>query len=363
MIYALGFLYSVILTYLAEMYSLKNNVIGIKRYGLYIIPFLGMFLISALRYGIGTDYFYTYIPRFNEIASGSRTYYEFGFYCFNKLISLITDNAHWIIVITSAVIIYGMLFSAIKVSESVTWTVVFFWVTQTFFISLNNLRQVMVSIAVMCVLPLLMIKEKKYYLIYAAIIIALSFFHQSAIVYLVLLLTVWIRWDYKKVLILSGISIFVMQLFSEPIKQMLCLIDRIAYYFAEGMYLQNNIALKDTLLYIAILVFFLYIDAAKKGIRITKMTKYNNIFIFVQMITVILCFSNNLIPAVYRVIRLFVIFEFISVPNFCMQIEDKRVRNGCLIGFSAIMGIFTIYYIIFCGGEGVWPYKSILGVK
>lgn len=359
MVYGIVFVYSVLLTYLAEKYVKVNQISGVKRYSLFIIPFSGMFLVSALRYGIGTDYFYTYIPRFNEIASGSRTYYEFGFYYLNKLIAFFTQNAHWVIVITSAIIIYSFLFSIIRLSESMTWGLVYFFVTQTFFISLNNLRQVMVSILVMCAFPLLVSKKKHYYVIYTAIVIGLAFFHQSAVVYLILLPAVLIRWDYKKVLILSTSCILVMSLFSQPIRNILSLIDRMKYYYSEGMYIENNIAVKDILLYILLLFFFLYIDNAKKGIRRTAMAKYNNLFIFCQMITVVLCFTNNLIPAVYRVIRLFVIFQFVSIPNFCLQIENKKIRYAFLGGIAIIMGILTIYYVVFCGGEGVWPYRSI----
>lgn len=62
---------------------------NIKRNGMISISLLFPLLVSSLRYGLGTDYSYTYIPQFNSIARGDRGYYEIGFYLLNKIVSFL----------------------------------------------------------------------------------------------------------------------------------------------------------------------------------------------------------------------------------------------------------------------------------
>ena len=50
--------------------KLMIDKIGFKRSLLCFLSSLPLFLLSALRYGIGTDYFYGYVPIFQTINSG-----------------------------------------------------------------------------------------------------------------------------------------------------------------------------------------------------------------------------------------------------------------------------------------------------
>ena len=84
-----------------EKSKLIYNNKALYRNILIFISALGPFLVSAFRYGIGTDYFYTYIPQFKIIANGGESYYEYGFFMLNKIISYFTYDSQWIIIVTS----------------------------------------------------------------------------------------------------------------------------------------------------------------------------------------------------------------------------------------------------------------------
>lgn len=73
-----------------------------------------LFFVSGFRYGVGTDYFYTYFPRFYQIMGGSNGYTEFLFTGLNKFILLFTDEAQWLFIITSFIFVLFMMLSIKK---------------------------------------------------------------------------------------------------------------------------------------------------------------------------------------------------------------------------------------------------------
>ena len=65
-----------------------------NRFFLYLSA-LPLFLISALRFGIGTDYFYTYYPGFRVIANGGHMHFELLFHWLVKFIAIFTHDPQW----------------------------------------------------------------------------------------------------------------------------------------------------------------------------------------------------------------------------------------------------------------------------
>ena len=99
-----------------------NNTCSIKRKGTIsrrtlreFTAFFIVFIIAAIRYGIGTDYFYTYAPGFIRIrdTGAAYSYYEPAFSTLNIVCTWISDNYQILFVVTS-LIIYGILFWLFK---------------------------------------------------------------------------------------------------------------------------------------------------------------------------------------------------------------------------------------------------------
>ena len=67
----------------------------------YIFIFLILLLPMGLRYGIGTDYFYTYYPYFNFIGHGTRYFDEVGFNLLNIIVYKLFGRFEMLIFITS----------------------------------------------------------------------------------------------------------------------------------------------------------------------------------------------------------------------------------------------------------------------
>lgn len=116
----------------------KNFYLYIFFFILAIIPY---FFVSGFRYGVGTDYFYTYFPRFYQIMGGSNGYTEFLFTWLNKFILLFTDDAQWLFIITSFIFVLFMMLSIKKMTHH--WYIggILLLLSNVYLISLSNVRQ------------------------------------------------------------------------------------------------------------------------------------------------------------------------------------------------------------------------------
>lgn len=146
-IYLISALLTGIFLFFSEFFynKVENNTKRCRNYYLYILFFilsiLPYFLISGFRYGVGTDYFYAYFPRFYQIMAGGGEYTEFLFTWLNKFILIFTDEAQWLFIITSLIFVVFMMLSIKKMTHH--WYVggILLLLSNVYLISLNNVRQ------------------------------------------------------------------------------------------------------------------------------------------------------------------------------------------------------------------------------
>ena len=158
----------------------KLNIHLWQKILIYVIGAMPLLFIMAFRYDVGTDYFFTYIPNFQTIASGGSAYpNERGFYLINKLLSIISSNAQIIIIFTSAVYVLLLLLILIEISDNVIISIIVLFLMSFFFIALNNVRQ---QIACMMVVwGYKFIRDRNLAAYICVIIVATYFFHQTAL--------------------------------------------------------------------------------------------------------------------------------------------------------------------------------------
>lgn len=143
-IYLISTLITGIFLYFSEFFY-KRKKENSKNYYLYIFFFvlaiIPYFFVSGFRYGVGTDYFYTYFPRFYQIMGGSNGYTEFLFTGLNKFILLFTDEAQWLFIITSFIFVLFMMLSIKKMTHH--WYIggILLLLSNVYLISLSNIRQ------------------------------------------------------------------------------------------------------------------------------------------------------------------------------------------------------------------------------
>jgi hypothetical protein len=321
---------------------------------MFLFTSLPLFLLSALREGIGTDYYYTYTPRFLDILNGERTYYEIGFYWFNRLVGAFTSNPQWIFVITSAIFIGCVFIAFYQNAEDLPFCVVTLLVTGEYFISLNNLRQSMAAAILLCGYGFL---RRKQWIPFGLLAVFCSTLHQSMLVFVAVLMLI-VALEYVPLeKLLSVLTVGVVTLFallkSGAALLSVILPDRLAYYIEYSIFTQPTIGLIRTLSNVAWLAFLLI---ARRQARTNKL----DILIVIQFLAVAVCLFDSILPATYRILRLFTFWQLLSLPlaveQFSPHSGTRRLIKWAVAG---VFGFLCVYSLVFLGTEEVLPYRSI----
>lgn len=140
------------------------------------IAFLLVFIPSAIRYDIGTD-FLNYINIYENIDI--YTYLEPGFYLLNWTLNYLNVDSQWVFVLTS--LIFTIAFFVAYPPKSGAWILHFAMMTLLWFISFNTIRQAL-STAI-CFYAIFYFFDKKYVPFFLFTLLATTF-HTSAIIIL-----------------------------------------------------------------------------------------------------------------------------------------------------------------------------------
>ncbi len=312
-----------------------------------------LILLSALREGIGTDYDYTYVPRFAEIVAGERTHYEIGFYLLNRAVAIFTGNPQWLFAVTAT--IYGVCVTAAWYNQAADLPFCVLWLLASgeYFVSLNNVRQSLAAAVLLCGVGLLQRRQFGWYALLTALAATL---HQSMLVgYAILALALAAAYIPRRALIISVASVgaatvLVLHLFPDAVAALLP--HRFAQYIVNGMYLTPTIGRLRTLVNIALLGLMLYTRHRTRTDRL-------DLFILIQIAAVAVCLADGTIPAAYRILRLFTVWQLVSVPLTaeCYTARARRIVQGAIL---LVGGALTLYAVGLRGDEAVLPYRWIL---
>ncbi len=317
-----------------------------------LLVMLPPLLLSALREGVGTDYYYTYTPRFLDILNGERTYYEIGFYWFNRLVGMFTHNPQWIFVLTS-LLFCGFVYAAFEQEgEDLPFCVLLLLVSGEYFISLNNLRQAVAAAVILYAYKYVRCKQWWRFALVAAVMATV---HKSMLLFLPLL-ALFILADYvanEKILtvIAIGSTAGILLINVAPSLLTFILPERLAYYIEYAIYTQPTIGFIRTVVNVVILAFLLFT-------RYRSGNKELDVFVLVQLLAVDVCLLDSLIPAAYRILRILTFWQLLAIPKAaaCFAAKDRRVVKLLIL---AGLGALCVYSIVILGDEEVLPYRSI----
>lgn len=147
----------------------------VDRWVLLGIAFLLVFIPSAIRYDIGTDYF-SYLEIYeNASLLESYKFKEPGFYFVNSVLSNIGAHFQWMFTV------FAFIFTAVAFRaypKNNAWLLHFLFFSMLWFFSFNGIRQA-VALA-WCLLAVFNFFERRYFTFFVLTFIA-SNFHQSAL--------------------------------------------------------------------------------------------------------------------------------------------------------------------------------------
>lgn len=315
-----------------------------------LLSLLPYCLAMGLRYGIGTDYFYTYIPTFQLAANGTFEL-EWGFRAVMYLVLLFTDNPVWLFM-ACAVLIVGLTGTAIWKYSAIPWvSILLFAADRHFFMSMNVMRQYMALAVAMC--AILFVKEKCFWK-YALVILAASLFHRSVLMFLPLGLLMYI----PITPVIGCGAIAALYLLREPVSRLaywvISLTPYAHYYDAGGW-----------------IYYWLYSEKFNYLLIITVMASlfyYRNKndasyrFLYgLQLIALFISFNRDIMIQADRISWSFEFFNVLLIPKVIVSSDSKLIR--WIVGIICVgtCTMFMVYEVFHCRYHEVYPYQSVFG--
>ena len=349
------------------------------------ISALPLFFLSAFRYGIGTDYFYTYTPEFYNIAEGRESYYEPGFWLLNKVISLFTADSQWVFIITSALFIGLLYFVLIKMSRNIPIALLLFFLSYNYYISLNNVRQSLASVILLVGIYFLIRKKAVASFICLACAVLI---HRVSVLYILLLIPCIIEIPAYASLAFCAVFAILARWLAGPIMAFVStFIPRLALYSQAGYltkYNQESIPRRFIVVNIIIMLLAAYHDfhhsalygrlfaqasEEKKDKKQFGIMYYRSqrdaalswqITKALQVLLLCVCCLDGRIPAAYRVVRIFAFPQFLLLSNSIEMHRNKHERR--LLYALFVLMMLSLYIKNYMDGvEEVFPYQWVFG--
>ena len=329
-----------------------------------ILSFLPLFLIAGARFDIGTDYSYRYIPIFNIISKGSKVPgLELAFDLLIRICLIFSKNYYLLFWVTSFIILSLMYFTIFKQSKICTLSIFMLLFEGFYFQSLNIVRQY-IGVAIMFFAAFFVINKKEYVKFYIALIISV-FFHSASIITVMFpflkkknIFNIFVLFSIVLLIFVLGPSIG--NIISQAVSS-----TKYNYYITSG-YNRSEIRLAPLIInsLIYIFIYILYCIKYKSDKEKIKNKDFDNFFINVQGIAILLFCLGSVHYLFFRLGYYFSIFNIISVPYF---IHNKlHIKKNKIVAIASIVILLcaNIFYTnILHNEEEIKPYKTYIHIS
>ena len=358
--------------------KVKNKALRIALYVLSVLPF---FLVSSLRYDLGTDYTKRYVKDFNTLVLGKDVNnLEIGFKCLVMLCIKITQNSNILFFVTSSIILLFIMLTIFMKSKKIPLSILLFFLGGVFFNSLNLVRQyISISLILFGYTFISKEKNKKWeYVIYFIFNIMAVLFHSSSVVGFILLflnkkmLANW-KWVIPCCILILVVNQRIMNAFALIIQN-----TRFSIYLS-GKMSGADLSILQLILNVLIYGYMTYIYCKTK--KIGNVKREMIFYLNVQALTLIMIALSSVHIQFSRIALYFSVFQIISIPYFicnmpvneiiddCKKILSNKIMIDKLVPKFELI-VTTIWIILFIGLFGytniknndneVVPYKTII---
>lgn len=323
------------------------------RYALFFfLAFFPLFFIAAVRYNVGTDYSFTYVPNFLRILNGETPYSEWGFNKFNRFIQLFTDDPQWLFISTSLIFTFVLIQTIVRYSSNPSVSVAVVLLSCVFFVFLNNMRQLIAVILFFRAFPY--IKNRKFLEFLICMLLGLLF-HLSAVLMIFPYIFVNFKYVRKHFIRLAVVVTLAVPVFAKLL-QLVLMQTKYNYFFVS--HFNNGNATVTNILYNLFFFVISYMVLRKK----IKTDKTAYVLLFMQFLAFwISSFSLflSISELISRITVYFQVFQILLVP-YCVKVQkDTTGKVAYLASYVVAYGIYLIYFIILNGYHQVLPYQWI----
>lgn len=316
----------------------KNNIIFHT-----ICSGIPLFVISAFRYNVGTDY-QGYLRDILWTRLNATFFVEPFFKFLYKGIVKYNLNEQWFFIITSGLIVFTFIYYVFRESPMPILSIFLFWGTTYYFCSMNGIRQFL-AIAVL-LLSLKYVEERQLVKFLTFIALA-ACIHLSSVVFIVIYFLGKIKITPRRAYTITAILL----LLSNPITQ---LVLKLVSYTRYGRYIgtvfdngQGNTY--RMAIQIAILIFcsVFYVDNPKF-----------NIYYNLQIITVWIYAFAGKIVLIRRFAWTFGASAIVLISMAVAFVKDKKLKFICELSIVVLFFAYAFLSTIW-GIQGCYPYQFI----
>ncbi len=339
---------------------LKGNPFADKSIFLAFLSFLPLYIVSAIRYMVGTDYSGTYRTIYNytyndgwHFSFNGETLYGL----LNKIASIYSGDNYIGVFALSSLVVIGFIFWGLRnQSVNFTYSVLLFVLSGYYFWSFNAVRQ-MAAMAIF-LYAYRFVEERKPFKYLFFIILAYGF-HTVALLYLPVYFIGKVKVNFPA--IISGAVILVIfpttwRDLAYGISSRLAVFSTyVERYFDSSKFSSYT---ESSLIHVLINALFLALYIVISLIYDKKREK-SNVWINFQIIAFGFSALASILPLANRLSRMFSIMQILSIPVMTGLISDKRIR--ILINLAIIICFAMYSYVTFyvLGYHDVFPYRTI----
>ena len=340
-------------------------------HALLVLSGMVLILVRGLRYGIASDYFYTYVPRFEAALNGGSAKGDIVYDAFIWLCALISTD-YSLFFFIDAVVFITLVYVAIKQAESH-----FFYPVLFFCLSYNYLRSFQFQSQYMAMaitlIAVALVTKRKYLAAGSCCVVAFGIHVSAAIMVIPIAVSaLYNRVDKHKrksgsktsLFFLSSLIVAICLLVRQLARPTMTFVaetlmqsdrNRFTFYFGtqydDGQFSGYLFAVNA-----AVLIFMLLVLAFAKDRPSEKMTTY----IICQSFALGLCLLTGVAPLMYRFIFYLAFPQTLSLAFFLYAIQNNHVRflagTTILFCFAAVQ----FGYLMPADTDIVFTYQSII---
>lgn len=326
----------------------------------YSISCVILVVFIGLREGVGTDFYSIYVAGFNEVIETGESRFEPGFTLLIHLCAWLTKDYHLFFFLSSALTI-GLSYLAIyRFSENVLLSLFILLFGGFLSYSVNAIRQ-MIALAI--ILNAVGALRDRRVLIYAAYILVAATFHVSALLFLVVYPLVFVRCNYKKVVLGLGVIWLLGDYLlnaSEPLVRLIS--PHLASYFLPGGPFSKVGDYDIANLVLCSMAFVLYIIL---GVNLKEKNDdyLGRAFLWVIVLGVLVCLLSGRLFILSRVAIYFSGFAVLYMPYAFANASNRKIAQKCLALYVALLILSFIYLYMYVGMNDLLPYQWITGAS
>lgn len=321
-----------------------NKVVARCTFVLSIVP---LTLVAALRYDVGQDYMYTYVPYFYRVTSHFEyEKLELLYHWLNKLVHLFSDDYVWVFAICAVIFMVLVYISILRDSPYPELSVFLLVGTTYYFIFLNCMRQ-LVGVSI-CLISLVFVEKRRFFPFLICMALAAGF-HTSCLAFIPFYFLGRVKFGKQSIIVVTVIINIVATGIAGTLNQLIQATVYSGYQtsiFNTGEQGYIVLAMNFAVLIFAV-VFYKKDDP--------KYQMYLNLQLIASWIAIL----TGKIVLIYRIRWMFGLPSIILLPMVIKNMPKKEDRIIAYMVIVILYAIYAQYTIGVMNGNNVLPYHTI----